>query len=264
MRRGDVVAYMLGNSPAVFDVLLGAQKLGAIGGPISCWWQAAEVEYLVNDSRAKVLVVDPEYVPIAAAIAGSTPTIERIIVNSPQPVEIDRPHEVLPEIMASGLRGAPDAEPPAPTDTAALMYTSGTTGQPKGVMLSHRGVLGGARLKTSRVSLSPGDRGLCVLPLFHSGGLNDLAFPDDVPRGHDRLAAELLRLRVLGLRRALPDQRLLHRSHHVEHPAPGHRIEECRHELACASASPGPRPSRRSSSRSAGSASGSRSSRPTA
>ena len=78
--RGDVVSYMLGNSPAVFDVLLGAQRLGAIGAPISCWWQAAEVEYLVNDSRAKVLVVDPEYVSIAAAIAGSTPGIEHVIV----------------------------------------------------------------------------------------------------------------------------------------------------------------------------------------
>ncbi|MBW1685596.1 MAG: AMP-binding protein, partial [Deltaproteobacteria bacterium] len=43
---GDVVSYMLGNSPAVFDVLLGAQKIGAVGGPISCWWQANEVEYL--------------------------------------------------------------------------------------------------------------------------------------------------------------------------------------------------------------------------
>jgi long-chain acyl-CoA synthetase len=175
--RGDVVSYMLGNSPAVFDVLLGAQRLGAIGGPISCWWQAAEVEYLVNDSRAKVLVVDPEYVPIAAAIAGSTPGLERVIVNSPRPVELDRPHEYLPEIMASGSGEAPGVEGPAPSDTAALMYTSGTTGQPKGVMLSHRGVLEGARLKTLRVPLSPGDRGLCVLPLFHSGGLNDLAFP---------------------------------------------------------------------------------------
>jgi long-chain acyl-CoA synthetase len=175
--RGDVVSYMLGNSPAVFDVLLGAQRLGAIGGPISCWWQAAEVEYLVNDSRAKVLVVDPEYVHIAATLAGSTPTIECVIVNSPGEVELERPHEYLPEIMASGSGEALGVEPPSPSDTAALMYTSGTTGEPKGVMLSHRGVLEGARLKTLRVPVSPGDRALCVLPLFHSGGLNDLAFP---------------------------------------------------------------------------------------
>jgi len=175
--RGDVVSYMLGNSPAVFDVLLGTQKIGAIGGPISCWWQAPEVEYLVNDSRSRILVVDPEYVPIAAEIAPRTPSLEQIIVNAPAPAELDRPHELLPTILSEHSTDAPKAEPPKPDDTAALMYTSGTTGKSKGVMLSHRGVLAGARLKTQGIPISAGDRGLCVLPLFHSGGLNDLAFP---------------------------------------------------------------------------------------
>lgn len=175
--RGDVVSYMLGNSPAVFDVLLGTQKIGAIGGPISCWWQANEVEYLVNDSRSKVLVVDPEYVPIAAEIADAIPSVEQILVNAPAPVDLGRPHKCLPAILADHGADRPRAEPPRPDETAALMYTSGTTGQPKGVMLSHLGVVEGARLKTERIPVSPGDRVLCVLPLFHSGGLNDLAFP---------------------------------------------------------------------------------------
>jgi long-chain acyl-CoA synthetase len=175
--RGEVVSYMLGNSPAVFDVLLGTQKIGAIGGPISCWWQANEVEYLVNDSRSKVLVVDPEYVPIAAEIAGATPSVERILVNAPAPVDLGRPHECLPAILASHDGEGARVEPPRSEETAALMYTSGTTGKPKGVMLSHLGVVEGARLKTERIPISPGDRALCVLPLFHSGGLNDLAFP---------------------------------------------------------------------------------------
>jgi long-chain acyl-CoA synthetase len=174
---GDVVSYMLGNSPAVFDVLLGAQKIGAIAGPISCWWQANEVEYLVNDSRSKVLVVDPEYVPIADEIADSTPTVEQLLVNSPSPVESNRPHAYLSAVIEARSTDRPGVEPPFPIDTASLMYTSGTTGQPKGVMLSHRGILAGARAKTERFPISAGDRGLCVLPLFHSGGLNDLAFP---------------------------------------------------------------------------------------
>jgi long-chain acyl-CoA synthetase len=174
---GDVVSYMLGNSPAVFDVLLGAQKTGAIAGPISCWWQANEVAYLVNDSRSKVLVVDPEYVPIAAEIADSAPSVEQILVNSRSPVELDRPHAYLPAVIEAQSADRPGVEPPRPGDTASLMYTSGTTGEPKGVMLSHRGVLAGARAKTERVPISAGDRGLCVLPLFHSGGLNDLAIP---------------------------------------------------------------------------------------
>ncbi len=175
--RGDVVSYMLGNSPAVFDVLLGLQKIGAIGGPISCWWQANEVEYLVNDSRSKVLLVDPEYVPIAVEIADVTPSVERILVNAPSPVDLGRPHDCLPAVLSECDSSPPPVEPPKPGDTAALMYTSGTTGNPKGVMLSHGGVLAGARIKTQGMPISPGDRALCVLPLFHSGGLNDLAFP---------------------------------------------------------------------------------------
>jgi acyl-CoA synthetase (AMP-forming)/AMP-acid ligase II/putative sterol carrier protein len=175
--QGDVVSYMLGNSPAVFDVLLGAQKIGAIGGPISCWWQANEVEYLINDSRSKVLLVDPENVPIAAEIADRTPSVEQILVNAPSPRDLGRPHDCLPQVLAGYTTERPRVEPPRPDDTAALMYTSGTTGKPKGVMLSHRGVVAGARVKTERVPISPADRGLCVLPLFHSGGLNDLAFP---------------------------------------------------------------------------------------
>ena len=177
VRRGDVVSYMLGNSPAVFDVLLGTQKIGAVGGPISCWWQANEVEYLVNDSRAKVLLVDPEYVPIAAEIADRTPSVEQILVNAPSSVDLGRPHDCLPQVLAAHSTDGPDVTPPRPEETAALMYTSGTTGEPKGVMLCHRGVLAGARIKTERIPISPADRALCVLPLFHSGGLNDLAFP---------------------------------------------------------------------------------------
>jgi long-chain acyl-CoA synthetase len=177
VRRGDVVSYMLGNSPAVFQVLLGTQTIGAIGGPISNWWKANEVEYLVNDCQAKVLVVDPEFVPIVAEIADSVPSVEHVIVNASSPVDLGHPHEYLPEILHAHRAEVPQAEPPHATDTAALMYTSGTTGQPKGVMLSHRGILVGAHVKTEGVPIDVGDRGLCVLPLFHSGGLNDLAFP---------------------------------------------------------------------------------------
>jgi acyl-CoA synthetase (AMP-forming)/AMP-acid ligase II/putative sterol carrier protein len=124
-----------------------------------------------------VLVVDPEYVPIAAEIADSTPSVQQILMNSRSPVELDRPHAYLPAVIEAQSADRPGVEPPHPADTASLMYTSGTTGEPKGVMLSHRGVLAGARAKTERVPISAGDRGLCVLPLFHSGGLNDLAFP---------------------------------------------------------------------------------------
>ena len=121
---GDVVSYMLGNSPAVFDVLLGAQKIGAIAGPISCWWQANEVEYLVNDSRSKVLLVDPEYVPIAAEIADVTPSVEQILVNAPSPVDLGRPHQCLPSVLSEHAAGPPPVEPPRPDEAYELYRLS--------------------------------------------------------------------------------------------------------------------------------------------
>ena len=175
--KGDVVSFMMGNTPHFFYTLLGAQKIGAIAGPISCWWQADEVEFLVNDCKPKVLVVDPEHALIVAVIKDKIPSVEKIIINSPTPVDLDFPHDYLPDIIEK-YSGQPDnANPPSAEDVASLMYTSGTTGTPKGVMLSHKGIVYGAYIKTKHIPIQPTERILCVLPLFHSGGLNDLAFP---------------------------------------------------------------------------------------
>lgn len=177
IEKGDIVSFMMGNTPGLFDTLLGTQKIGAIGGPISCWWQAPEVEYLVSDCRPKVLVVDPEFAPVVSAIKEKIPSVEKIIINSPMPMDLDFPHEYLPEIIAGNYAAPTPADPPTADDVAALMYTSGTTGRPKGVMLTHNCIIAGSRVKTMHIPVQPGERSLCVLPLFHSGGLNDLAFP---------------------------------------------------------------------------------------
>jgi len=175
--KGDIVSFMLGNNPGFFDVLLGIQKTGAAAGPINCWWQAQEVAFLVNDSTPKVLIIDPEYAGIINEIKEKIPSVKTIIINSTSPVDVDFPHELLGTIIQNYPKQLGQVTPPSEDDTAALMYTSGTTGQPKGVMLSHRGVIYGAEIKTKLVPAGPGDRILCVLPLFHSGGLNDLAIP---------------------------------------------------------------------------------------
>ncbi|MBW1787043.1 MAG: long-chain-fatty-acid--CoA ligase [Deltaproteobacteria bacterium] len=177
VKKGDVVSFMMGNSPYFFYTLLGAHKIGAIGGPISCWWQAEEVEFLVNDSRPKVLMMDPEYTPIVSEIKGRIPSVKQIIINSTTPMGLDFPHEYLPKIIDAHSGELDNSEPPAGDDPASVMYTSGTTGKPKGVLLTHRGIVFGAQLKTEHVPVHAGEGILCVLPLFHSGGLNDLAFP---------------------------------------------------------------------------------------
>ena len=177
VKKGDVVSYMLGNSPYYFYALLGAQKVGAVGGPISCWWQAPEVQYLVNDSKPVVLVMDPEYAHVVSAIKDRIPSVKNIVINSPAPMELDYDHDYLPDIIEKYPSGLKKEEPITGDDTALIIYTAGTTGKSKGVMITHRGLLYGAEIKTTNIPVEVGDMVLAVLPLFHMGGLGDLAIP---------------------------------------------------------------------------------------
>ena len=175
--RGDAVSFMMVNSPEFFYTLLGTQKIGAMAVPISCWWQGEEVAFLVNDCRPKVLVMDGEYAPIVSEIKDRIPSVERILINGPEAMDLDFPHERLTVVIQRSSGKPPDGESPSPEDVAEVMYTSGTTGQPKGVMLTHGNIIAASYGKTEIIPVNPGERALCVLPLFHSGGLNDLAFP---------------------------------------------------------------------------------------
>jgi len=175
IKKGDVVSFMMGNSPSLFDVLLGAQKKGAIAGPISCWWQVEEVIYLVKDCQPKVLIIDPEYLQIINEIKDQIPSVKKILINTELDLSADFSFEKLPEIIEL-YSGKKSSLSPSPDDIASLMYTSGTTGTPKGVMLTHESIICASRIKTLHIPVNPGEKALCVLPLFHSGGLNDLAF----------------------------------------------------------------------------------------
>ncbi|MDH3200604.1 MAG: long-chain-fatty-acid--CoA ligase [Myxococcales bacterium] len=175
--KGDIVAFMVANSPSFFYVLLGAQKIGAIAGPVSCWWQDKELQHLVEDAEPPILIIDDEFAPIVSKIKEAITSVKTIVVNSASKLNLDFEHEYLPEILEAHAGKLEHDDPPTPEDVATAMYTSGTTGKPKGVLHTHRNILSGVRSKAQVAPIDPGDRALCVLPLFHSGGLNDLAYP---------------------------------------------------------------------------------------
>ncbi len=175
--KGDIVAFMMANSPSFFYVLLGAQKIGAIAGPVSCWWQDKELQHLVDDAEPPMLIVDDEFAPIVSKIKDTMASVKTIVVNSTLKLNLDFEHEHLPAVLATHAGKLEHDDPPAPEDVATAMYTSGTTGKPKGVLHTHRNILSATHSKVQIAPIEPGDRSLCVLPLFHSGGLNDLAYP---------------------------------------------------------------------------------------
>jgi long-chain acyl-CoA synthetase len=164
IKKGDIVCVYANNSPDALAAYFGIVKTGAIGGPINCWWQPPEIKYLLNDSRAVAAVVESCYLENIERIRPECPHLKTIIELGDQPTaEYLSFHNLVadnPEQL-----GETDI---APEDDAFIFYTSGTTGNPKGVLLTHYNAL------HALISLEEGlrqERGeevaLIFLPIFH-------------------------------------------------------------------------------------------------
>ena len=171
---GGRVGILMANRTEYIEALGGIMRLGAIAVPLNFRLVAAEVAHLLHDSGATLLLVDAERVPIAeeavAATGGATPIV----------VVGDRPVSGSGYGWADIVDGAPAAAPLSldtvaawePAAPAAIMYTSGTTGRPKGAVLTHLNLLMStmAFMRTTR-SLGNGGTSLCAAPIFHIAGL---------------------------------------------------------------------------------------------
>jgi fatty-acyl-CoA synthase len=164
--RGDRVALLLGNRTAYLEILFGAARLGAIAVPINARLTAPEVARILADCRPALLFHEGDLEPVARGATGSLDT-EPLLVSCPDGYEMGLARATpRPEIAAV-----------VPDDPMLLMYTSGTTGVPKGALLPHRKALFNSLNAQLFFDLTQRDRVLVVLPLFHSFGLCILALP---------------------------------------------------------------------------------------
>lgn len=162
VQKGDRVSILAHNSIAYVDLLFGAGKIGAILAPLNWRLTARELTYIVNDCQPKVLVLGPEFVAVYDEMRDA--------------VRVE--HVVLLEGAGSyeeSLNQASAAEPMRPAieeeDAYCLLYTSGTTGRPKGAVLPHRQILWNAVNTVISWGLSEKDVSPILTPMFHSGGL---------------------------------------------------------------------------------------------
>jgi len=159
------VAILSGNNDYFFEIWHGASLCGAVLAPINARLMPSEVAYIVDDSQAQVLFVDGPFHELVAAIRTDLPTVHTVISLSGE--RSDWPS--YPEWR----NGYPSDRPRLsiePGDTVVQMYTSGTTGFPKGVELSHTSVLLCARTMMGRDAFEPGEVALVTAPLFHTAG----------------------------------------------------------------------------------------------
>ena len=158
--RGDRVALYLPNIPAFMLAYLAGQKVGAIVVSINSMFKAEEVKYIVNDSGARLLFTTAELLPNVPR--GACPALAQI-VNCEGAAADAIP---LGELLAAG-KSQLRTEDMAPGDPAALLYSSGTTGFPKGVTLTHDNIITNTRAAVNCSHHSSGDRLAIFLPLFH-------------------------------------------------------------------------------------------------
>ena len=173
VKRGDHVAVLLGvqmEFPLSFFALM---KLGAIVVPLNTRFKGEELAYEINDSESKVLIVDEEYWPYIDSVRDQLKTIEKIFFNGPHVPLGTLSFSLLKENRDDGFTRAALSE----SDDAAIMYTSGTTGKPKGAILHQRGFVLTAMLVSDFIQFEPEDKMMCCIPLFHITGLSCLMLP---------------------------------------------------------------------------------------
>jgi fatty-acyl-CoA synthase len=171
VRHGDRVAALLANSPEFLIALMACTRIGAIFVPLNTRLAPAEISYILQDSMPEFLVIHEHLLAAIEPIAGGLPVRGVVQVGgSPRPGL-----RSFQELAQSG--DAPLPLPPNPEEPALMMYTSGTTGRPKGALLTHNNLLWNNMQLLVELSVGAEDVGFNAAPLFHIGGLNVLTGP---------------------------------------------------------------------------------------
>ena len=167
MQKGDRVSILALNSVSYVDLLFGLGKIGAVLAPLNWRLTSRELTYIVNDCQPKVLIVGPEFASVLDEMRGE--------INVEHVISLEGTKVSGAELYEGLLNQSSSDQPKRPVidenDAYCILYTSGTTGRPKGAILPHRQVLWNAINTVISWGLSEKDISPILTPMFHSGGL---------------------------------------------------------------------------------------------
>lgn len=175
VRRGDRVAYLAANSMSGFESFFAAGRLGAIFAPLNTRLTTPELSFLVQDCEPAVFIHDADQAHHVPHLAGPGSPVQRVIALGD-----DGPGGYR-AFLASGQASASGQEPSEATvgldDDAVILYTSGTTGKPKGAVLTHGNLTFNMMNQLAHADVRATDTALCIAPLFHVTGLGQVSLP---------------------------------------------------------------------------------------
>jgi carnitine-CoA ligase len=171
---GTGLAIMMKNSPRWLDVFFGLEKIGMYAVPVNVALRQDQLAYIVDNSEAGILVVDHDLLEHYQAVADRVPGVRKVIVNTegaPQGYEPPDGMESLDLAYGPGLSAARPPVRQNPEDLCIIMYTSGTTGLPKGVVYRYNSTNVKALAIMTRLLMSKDDIAYTCYPLFHANAL---------------------------------------------------------------------------------------------
>ncbi len=159
--KGDVVSLLMPNSAEYIIAYFACWKLGALAGPVNSLLKEHEIEFVMNNSEAKSILVASEFRASIEKIKAQLPFLKSIITFDDE-ATVTAPH--------AGAASSPEQS--AADDDAIIIYTSGTTGKPKGCLLTHGNLIANARQISDWLHFTGGDRLLTIMPLFHMNAVS--------------------------------------------------------------------------------------------